>query len=67
MIMEIEKLNCDIFRHGFIKSNNKQIPPHLNKEFCDKLFLNNLIYGCGKPFSIINKNGVYKFFKCDYI
>lgn len=56
-------LNCKIFRCGIYKSTNQPIPPHASKEVCDKLFIDNLIYGCGKPF----------FFKdtcveiCDYI
>jgi len=26
-----------------------------------------LIYGCGKPFKIIEENRKYKIFKCEYI
>jgi hypothetical protein len=61
--VEIEQINCAIFRHGVYKSNNKQIDPHLDKNKCDFLFNNNLIYGCGKPFKIIDNNSVV----CDYI
>ena len=63
----IEKLNCSIFRHGVIKSTNKQIDPHLSKEICEKLVKKNLIYGCGKPFKIENVNNVYTPVICDYI
>ena len=52
-IVEIQEINCSIFRHGVYKLNYWQIDPHLNKEQCDYLFNNNLIYGCGKPFCII--------------
>jgi hypothetical protein len=63
----VEKLNCGIFRHGMVKENGKQMDPHLSKEHCDFLIDNNLIHGCGKPFQIINENGVWKIQKCEYI
>jgi len=59
----IEQLNCKIFRHGVLKSNNTQIDPHMSKKDCDDYINNNLIYGCGKPFKIIeNKTEI-----CGYI
>ena len=51
-MMCIERRNCDIFRHGVYKNNNKQIPPHLPKKDCDELARKDLIYGCGKPFEL---------------
>lgn len=63
----IEKLNCGIFRHGVCKETYKQIDPHLSKEKCDLLVDNQLIYGCGRPFQILNLNGVWKIQKCEYI
>lgn len=63
----IKKLNCSIFRHGVFKHNFKQINPHLSKIECDKLFNNNLIYGCGKPFQILIENNIWNIIKCDYI
>ena len=48
----IEKLNCCIFRHGILKENGEQIPPHSTKKECDFLIENNKIFGCGKPFKI---------------
>jgi hypothetical protein len=64
----IEQLNCKIFRHGILKSNNTQINPHASKEECDYYINNNLIYGCGKPFKIIENetNELIAVF-CDYI
>jgi len=62
--IEILEINCAIFRHGVYKQTGLQIPPHTNKDICDYLFLNNLIYGCGKPFKIIDNN---KTEICDYI
>lgn len=66
-----KEFNCKIYRHGVYKSNYKQIDPHLNKEECDRLKKEDLIYGCGKPFKLIiekqkNKN-IYFIKKCDYI
>jgi len=54
---------CGIFRHGITKMDGKQIPPHLNKDECDRLEKEGLIYGCGKPFRFDGKSVD----KCDYI
>ena len=68
----IEKLNCGIFRHGVVKKTGKQIDPHSTKEVCDDLKSHDLIYGCGKPFQIVDKNAGYGESNfvvsiCDYI
>lgn len=63
----IEKLNCGIFRHGVIKTNGKQINPHESKQMCDDLFKKKLIYGCGKPFKIIQNGEKLEIKICDYI
>jgi hypothetical protein len=64
----IEKLNCKIFRHGVFISSNKQIDPHSSKELCNFLTKENLIYGCGKPFKVIEMNdGSWNTEICDYI
>lgn len=63
----MEKLNCGIFRHGIYKENGKQLDPHSSKELCDTVIKNNLIYGCGKPFQIVQENHQYVVKKCDYI
>lgn len=65
--IEIIELNCCIFRHGIYKSSNEQIDPHMNKEKCDYLIKENLIYGCGKPFQIIKNQDDIKVIICDYI
>lgn len=60
--------NCCIFRHAVYKHNMEQINPHTSKIICDKLFQENKIYGCGKPFRFIyNKNNTYHVEICDYI
>jgi hypothetical protein len=63
----MEKLNCGIFRHGIYKKNGKQLDPHSSKELCDKVTEENLIYGCGKPFQIVQETGTYIVKKCKYI
>jgi len=51
----IEELNCRIFRHGVFIESGKQIDPHAERVMCEKLINEKLIYGCGKPFKIIEK------------
>lgn len=63
----IDQLNCKIFRHGVLKINGEQINPHSSKSECDNYITNNLIYGCGKPFIIIETGDNYKVEICDYI
>lgn len=73
--IEVIELNCKIFRCGVFKKNMKQISPHLCKDKCDQLVLENKIYGCGKPFQVEvvekvdNKNLEieYKAVICGYI
>jgi hypothetical protein len=69
IIINKKDFNCKIFRHGVYKNNNKQIDSHLNKNECDKLFKEGLIYGCGKPFKLIINEQENKYFTeiCDYI
>lgn len=64
----IEEVNCAIFRHAVYKSNGEQINPHSTKEVCDNLLMNNQIYGCSKPFKIIQDiSGEWQAIICDYI
>ena len=63
----IHEFNCKIFRHGTFKSNHKQIHPHLQKELCDQLVANDLIFGCGKPYKLMEQNKKWIAVKCDYL
>lgn len=65
----IEQLNCQIFRHGVMKTTGEQIDPHASKDICDNLFTNHLIYGCGKPFKVTlhPDSNTYVAEVCDYI
>ena len=66
-MIEILQINCGIFRHGVIKENMEQINPHAPEEYCNKIYSEKLIYGCGKPFQLILLNDEYKAIKCEYV
>lgn len=63
----IEELNCCIFRHGTLIESGKQIDPHSSFELCNYYVAQKKIYGCGKPFQIINEDNEYKAVICGYI
>jgi len=65
--IEVIQLNCKIFRCGIYKSSGEQIHPHLPKNQCEQLVQTNAIYGCGKPFRIVNDIPPFVVEKCDYI
>lgn len=65
LYIEIEQVNCAIFRHGVFKSNFQQLPPHSPKEVCDNT---EVLWGCGKPFKLIkNADGALEAIKCLYL
>ena len=53
IIVKKTELNCCIFRCGIYKNNSMPVNPHLTKIECDKLVIDNKIYGCSKPFKVI--------------
>jgi hypothetical protein len=61
------ELNCRIFRHAYYKKTLEQVNPHLSKDECDKLIKEDEIYGCCKPFKIINEGENLYAEICDYI
>lgn len=61
--IEVIEINCAIFRCGVHKHTGKQIEPHLQKEECDKLKHDDKIWGCGRPFQLVNGSLI----KCEYI
>ncbi len=68
LCVEIQEINCAIFRHGVLKSSNEQINPHASKAECDQLVEKNLIYGCGKPFRLVkDMSDQWITIECDYI
>lgn len=58
---EIEAMNCGIFRHAQYKTG-AFVPPHATKAEMDKLIEDKQLFGCGKPFEIVN--GIPK--ACEY-
>lgn len=63
----IQNINCGIFRHGTYRKTGKQLNPHLFQSTCEHLFKENMIYGCGKPFKIIQQNDTLVALECGYI
>lgn len=66
IIVHKTELNCQIFRHAVHKNNFKQVDPHLPQNECEILIKNNSVFGCCKPFEIINKNNKLYVQKCEY-
>lgn len=64
----IESINCGIFRHGVFKATMEQIPPHSTLEECNKFISEGTIFGCGKPFQILQLGeGNFIVQDCDYL
>ena len=59
--IEVVALNCGVFRCGVYRDDGLQINPHLPQAECEAL--GDSIYGCGKPFQILNG----KIRKCAFI
>ena len=57
------EIHCGIFRCGYIKSTNTQIPQHASKTECDILRNDKNIIGCTQPYRLVGKLPVI----CDYI
>lgn len=57
------QVNCQIFRCGVYKESMQQLPPHANRQLCDKVLEEGLIWGCGRPFKFDKVRAT----KCDYI
>lgn len=66
IIVQKNQLNCKIFRHATYKHNYEQVNPHLCKSECDRLVREDIIYGCCKPFEIVNKNNKLYVTVCEY-
>lgn len=66
-LVQIESINCGIFRHAVYKHTNAPIPPHMRKEECDRLFASGEVWGCAKPFRVTLQGGQLDVSICDYI
>lgn len=60
--IEIHAINCNVFRHAMYK-NGDLFNQHAPKDLCEKVVKENLVYGCAKPFKIIDDKAVV----CEYI
>jgi hypothetical protein len=68
VIVNSQEVNCQIFRHGIMKSNGEQVNPHAPKEECEMLSSSGLVHGCCNPFIlIILPDGYVSPEKCDWI
>lgn len=56
-------INCGIFRHAVMKTTMEPIDPHASFETCELLVYKGLVYGCAKPFRIIDDVA----YRCEYI
>jgi len=61
--VEIEQLNCGIFRHGVFIIDSKPVPPHSPMHLCEMWYKQKKILGCGKPFRVEGEKAII----CDYI
>jgi hypothetical protein len=66
-LIHINEVNCQIFRHAVYKNNFLNINPHASKEECDRLFAEDKVFGCAKPFRLVLENNIYTAVLCDYI
>ena len=62
-IVYSNEIHCGIFRCGYIKSTNTQIPQHASKLECDILRNDKNIIGCTRPYRLVENMPVI----CDYI
>jgi hypothetical protein len=58
--IQIQEINCGIFRHGVYKETMEQIDQHSSEEIVDNLIKDDKIYGCGQPFRIVDNLVVEK-------
>ena len=57
------EINCGVFRCGYNKLTNQQIPQHTSKVECDILRNDKNIIGCTQPYKLTGKLPII----CDYI
>jgi hypothetical protein len=66
LLLEILELNCKKFVCGVYRTDFIQIPPHLSKEECVRLMESRLIWGCGKPFILVQHNEKWTAVESEY-
>jgi hypothetical protein len=65
----LEDVRCGIFRHAVWKTTMQPIPPHSDKNFCERVLRENLVHGCALPFRVLmnNEKNTVVVEKCDYL
>lgn len=63
IIVQRSEINCAIFRHAVYRATLQPINPHAAKVECDQLVEQNQVWGCAKPFRLMNDVAV----ACEYI
>jgi hypothetical protein len=53
--VQAEQLNCRIFRHAVLISTGEPVGAHESKEACERLVAAGLVYGCGRPFRVVEE------------
>lgn len=68
VLVYLRDLNCKIFRHAVFKNNYVNINPHTSREDCINLINKQQIFGCAKPFQIIQlPNNTFQVQQCNYV
>ena len=62
ILIEVEAINCGIFRCGVYKVTGEQLPSHASRAVCETAFRTGQIYGCGCAFELVNGVSI----ACDY-
>ena len=63
IVVQRNEINCAIFRHAIFRDTLEPIDPHASKQTCDALVRDEKVYGCGKPFRLVNDVPEV----CDYV
>jgi len=65
-LVEIEQVNCAIFRHATFRDGN-QVDPHASKEQCELWVQQEQVVGCAKPFELMKReDGEWQAVHCEY-
>lgn len=49
------EIRCTVFRHAVFKKSGEFVPPHAEKEECERWIREDLVWGCAKPFRFNGK------------
>ena len=66
IIVFLNERFCKIFRHAIYKNNYEQVNQHMSESECNRLVISDLVYGCCKPFEIIERDSKFYIKKCEY-